>query len=425
MRNLKTLFLALAALFLAQCQPNEPSLQKEPAASNTLKAAANTYYFATFGSDSDQKLYVYSSTNATSFGMYSNSGFRGPTGVLRDPGLLYYNGRYYIAFTTQSWTTSSTSFSIASSSDLVSWSTIATVNSGVANTYYTWAPDWYVEGSTVRLIVNIGPSGSMRPYIYTAQNSSLTSWSAPVDMGIGTNHIDAFVVKSGSTYHCYAKNESTKNIVHFTSTNLTGGWTLRHTYWNGYEGISVIQQENGVWRMYIDHYSAGDGLYTTTSSDLNTWSGLSRVGFGRHGSIIRTATLPTTKWQNVQTGLYMDGLGFATNGANAGQWSSSGSTAQQWIIETTGSYVKIKNVLTGMYIDGAGRTANGSIVAQYGGGSSNNQQWQRTASGSNFRFANRATGLFIDGGGSAANGANLMHWGNTNSLNQQWRQVIP
>jgi hypothetical protein len=57
---------------------------------------------------------------------------------------------------------------------------------------------------------------------------------------------------------------------------------------SGYEGPSLVRLDNGSWRMYVDHYSAGDGLYTATSSDLNTWSSLGKVACSgcRHGTAI-------------------------------------------------------------------------------------------------------------------------------------------
>ncbi|MFI5934613.1 family 43 glycosylhydrolase [Actinoplanes sp. NPDC051494] len=259
-------------------------------------SAATTLVYATFKGDAaaDEELWVYQSTNGgTSYNVLTDTNFRGPTGVLRDPSILKYNGRYYAAYTVQSWTTNSTYFNIASSADLVTWTNIASVNSGIANTKYTWAPEFYVEGSTVRLITSVAAStcsACFRPYVYTAQNSALTSWSGPAQMwGLGTNHIDTFVVKSGSTWHAFTKNETTKYIEHWTTTaNLTEGWVNRGNLWtSGYEGPSLVRLDNGSWRIYVDKYTNG-GVWTATSSDLNTWTGLSAVTCAgcRHGTAI-------------------------------------------------------------------------------------------------------------------------------------------
>lgn len=267
--------------------------------------AATRYIFTTFTSDAaaGEKLWVYTSSDAVNFNLLSSTGFGGPTGVLRDPSIMKHSdGKYYICFTIQSWTTSSTYFAIAYSSDLLGWTTLTTVNAGVSGTYYTWAPEWFIEGGTVKIIVSLGPQGSnFKPYIFTAANNTLTSWNGPVDMGIGTNHIDTFVVKSGSTYHAFCKDETSKYVEHATASSLTGPWNWVGTgNWSGWgsgiEGPALAQMDNGTWRIYVDNYSGSGGIKTATSSDLNSWSGLSAAGVSgvRHGTVLRdTNSTPT------------------------------------------------------------------------------------------------------------------------------------
>jgi hypothetical protein len=395
--------------------------------------AASGYIFTTFKGDAaaDEKLWVYTSPNGIAFNLFSNTGYAGPTGVLRDPSIMKHSdGKYYIAFTVQSWTTSSTYFAIASSTDLINWTTVTTVNAGVAGTYYTWAPEWFKDGDTVKIIVSLGPSGSMRPYSFTALDSSLTSWSGAVDMGIGTNHIDTFVVKSGSTYHAFIKDESSKYIEHAVATSLTGPWTWAGTgnwtgWGSGYEAPCVTETDDGIWRIYIDKYSDGSGIYSATSSDLYTWSGLSAIGAYRHGTVLRDTSATTAGYRirNRATNLNIDGMGRTADGSNAGQYRDSAGYNQQWEIEATGNYVKIKNRATGLYLDGMGRTGNGSATGQYSGSSSNNQQWQQVASDGYVRFMNRATGLYLDGMGRTSDGADLGQYGNSGSYNQQWMLI--
>jgi hypothetical protein len=136
--------------------------------------------------------------------------------------------------------------------------------------------------------------------------------------------------------------------------------------------------------------------------------------------LVKAPTVTYVSFANRATGLRIDGMYRTDNGSNAGQWSNSGSTAQQWSIETAGSYVKIKNRATGLYLDGTGSTTNGSIAKQWSSSNSNNQQWTIENSGGYSRLKNRATGLYIDGMGVTTNGSNLAQWGNSNSANQQW-----
>ena len=121
-------------------------------------AAATALAYTTFKGDAvaDEELWVYRSTNGgTSYSVLADTNYRGPSGVLRDPSIIKHTGRYYIAYTVQSWTTNSTYFNIASSTNLTSWTHVASVNSGIANTRFTWAPEFYVEGSTVRVIASV------------------------------------------------------------------------------------------------------------------------------------------------------------------------------------------------------------------------------------------------------------------------------
>ncbi|MEO3928721.1 family 43 glycosylhydrolase [Micromonosporaceae bacterium B7E4] len=259
-------------------------------------SAASTYVYTTFKGDgaADQELWVYQSTNGTSFSVLADTNYRGPTGVLRDPSIIKHNGRYYIAYTVQSWTTNSTHFNIATSTNLTSWTHVASVPSGIANTRFVWAPEFFVDGGTVRIIASVAQttcSACFRPYVYTAQNSTLTSWSAPAQMwGLGTNHIDTFVVRDGATYHAFVKDETSKYIEHWTTTaDLTSGWVQRAALWTArHEGPSVIRMDDGTWRIYIDRYTNG-GIWTATSRDLNTWSGITRASCSgcRHGTVAR------------------------------------------------------------------------------------------------------------------------------------------
>jgi hypothetical protein len=84
------------------------------------------------------------------------------------------------------------------------------------------------------------------------------------------------------------------------------------------------------------------------------------------------------KIKNRATGLYLDGMGYTTNGSTANQYSSSTSNNQQWTQETAGSYIKFRNLATGLYLDGMGRTSNGSDLGQWSSSSDNNQQWTVT-----------------------------------------------
>ncbi|MEO6082678.1 MAG: RICIN domain-containing protein [Umezawaea sp.] len=401
--------------------------------------AAPGYVYTTFKGDAaaDQELWVYSSANGTNFDVLADTSYRGPSGVLRDPSIIQHNGLYYVAHTVQSWTTNSTYFSIASSPDLVNWTHVTSVNSGIANTRFTWAPEFYVEGGTVRIIVSTSQttcSDCFRPYVFTAQNSALTSWSRPAQMGgLGYNHIDTYVVKSGSTYHAFTKNETTKYIEHWTSASLTSGWGNQGQLWSsGYEGPAVLRMSDGSWRIWIDKYTNG-GIWTATSSDLNSWSGLSQITCPgcRHGTILPVADVPGStpayRVTNRNSGKVMDVVSASTaNSAEIKQWPWNGGGNQKWQFQDTGSgYFRIVNQNSGKCLDVANSsTADGANVIQYTCGSGTNQQWQWQATGSYFRIVARHSGKCLDVVDSGAgDGADIQHYTCGSGNNQQWSRT--
>ncbi|MCD0465269.1 RICIN domain-containing protein [Flavobacterium sp. ENC] len=123
---------------------------------------------------------------------------------------------------------------------------------------------------------------------------------------------------------------------------------------------------------------------------------------------------------NRGTNLLMDGMYRSDNGSNAGQYASSGATAQQWSIETVGNYVMLKNRASGLYLDGMYRNSNGSVVGQYSFSATDAQYWTRETAGSYVKFKNKATGLYLDGMGTTTNGADLFQWSQSSSFNQEW-----
>jgi hypothetical protein len=263
-------------------------------------SAATRYVFATFLGDdaSKQKLSLYTSKNGLDFTLLSNTGYAGPTGVLRDPSLMKHtDGLYYIAYTLKSWTTTSSAFAIASSPDLKTWTFRTEVPAQVTDVKDTWAPEWFKDtDGKIHLIVSIDTNTTQfKSYLYTASDDTLGKWGAPVPLGIGPNYIDTFVVKVGTGYHAFTKNETTKFIEHATAPALTGPWTfVGKGDWAGWgsgkEGPALFQLDSGQWRLTVDCYG-NCGFLQATSTDLNTWSGITAVpglsGVARHGTVLR------------------------------------------------------------------------------------------------------------------------------------------
>jgi len=267
---------------------------------SSAASAATRYVFATFLGDdaSKQNLSLYTSKNGVDFTLLANTGFAGPTNVLRDPSIMKHtDGQYYIAYTLKSWTTTSASFAIASSPDLKTWTFRTEVPAQVSGVKDTWAPEWFKDtDGSIHLIVSIDTDTTQfKSYLYTPSDGTLGKWGAPVPLGIGPNYIDTFVVKVGALYHAFTKNETTKFIEHATSDALTGPWTfVGKGDWAGWgsgkEGPALYQLENGQWRMFMDCYG-NCGYLQASSTDLNSWSSTSKVpvlsGVVRHGTVLR------------------------------------------------------------------------------------------------------------------------------------------
>jgi len=193
-------------------------------------------------------------------------------------------------------------------------------------------------------------------------------------------------------------------------------------------GVSSELRTLGVGSVYWPGLRDGDWYSLTSKTGtgssiqlaLVNQSGLTRLQYAWG---VGTGGGSYVKIRNAATGLYLDGMGRTTNGSNAGQYASSASTNQQWIIENDGNYVRIKDRATGLYLDGMGRTTNGAILGQYGDTNSTSQQWTIVTAANNVRIKNRATGLYIDGMGRTTNGADAGQYGDSSSTNQQWKIV--
>jgi hypothetical protein len=277
------------------------SLATAALASSGESRAATRYVFATFLGDeaSKQKLSLYTSKNGLDFTLLSHTGYTGPTGVLRDPSIMKHkDGKYYIAHTLKSWTTTSASFAIATSPDLATWTHHTEVPAQITGVKDTWAPEWFKDtDGSIHLIVSIDTNDTQfKSYLYTASDDTLSKWNAPTPLGIGPNYIDTFVVKVGAQYHAFTKNETTKFIEHATAAALRGPWTFVGKgdwagWGSGLEGPALFQTDDGRWRMTMDCYGSCGIFLQATSTDLNTWSGPSMVpglsGVVRHGTVLR------------------------------------------------------------------------------------------------------------------------------------------
>nr|WP_188489674.1 arabinofuranosidase [Williamsia phyllosphaerae] len=262
------------------------------------------YTVVGFETGNPRSMDVYESSDATTFTLARNGAYQPATGVVRDPSIFRSrDGVYHLTYTT-----GGAKIGFATSTDRINWTSTGdypvplccaflpgtgdgkgpslpfpfTGSAGAKggpslSPFVTkaWAPDWFVEGDRVSVILSLSTGGGFVPYVMTALNSSLTRFSAPALMfGINADHIDTTVVKVGATYHAFTKNETKKIIDHAVAPTLNGpyryvpagNWgTLR-------EGPAVTQLPNGNYRIYYDAYRENKYFYSDSSDGLRTFS---------------------------------------------------------------------------------------------------------------------------------------------------------
>ncbi|MFF3348170.1 glycoside hydrolase family 43 protein [Streptomyces sp. NPDC002779] len=327
----RTLLRAMTALPASALLLSEaPGLLGAAAAAAPPSGSATRYTIVPFLNSNDGTVNVYQSDDATDFRLLRSAAYTPPAGRIRDASVIRHtDGYYYVTYTTRTWQDTSTTIGFARSTDRVNWTFLYDHPVPIANLSRAWAPEFFVDGDgSVHVIVSCSTTNDewiFTPYRLRATNSALTAWSSPVALtGIGANHIDTFLVRTGSTYHAFTKNETTKYIEYGTATSLAGPYTISRTGdwagWGSYrEGPALVQLDNGAWRMFFDGY--GDGRYYCSDSHdtFATWSAPAALpaisGTARHFTVVketvpggpslargttrsfRSANYPTRHWQ--------------------------------------------------------------------------------------------------------------------------------
>ncbi|MDL9935737.1 arabinofuranosidase [Gordonia sp. ABSL1-1] len=284
------------------------------------------YTLVAFSNASARDMDVYQSTDGTDWEVLRKAAYRPPAGLVRDPSIFRHSdGNYYVAYTTGN----GANVGIARSRDRIHWthvidwpvplccaflpgsgdgrgfgSSSGPGSSGSAGssdgpslspfTTKAWAPEWFVDGGRVNLLLSLSTGGGFTPYVMTALEPGLRLWSLPIPLnGIIADHIDTTVVKIGATYHAFTKNETRKVIQHAVAPALIGPYRyVAPGNWGMLvEGPALVQLPNGVWRMYLDAYRQGEYRYSDSADGLRTWSAVKTdpylSGRVRHIGIMR------------------------------------------------------------------------------------------------------------------------------------------
>ncbi|MFD5840203.1 glycoside hydrolase family 43 protein [Streptomyces chartreusis] len=299
----RTLLRAMTALPASALLLGEaPGLLGTAQAAAPPSGSATRYTIVPFLNSDDGTVNVYQSDDATDFRLARASAYTPPSNRIRDASLIKHtNGYYYITYTTHTWQDTSTTIGFARSADRVNWTFLYDYTVPISGLSRAWAPEWFVDSDgSVNVIVSCSTTDDewiFTPYLLRATNSALTSWSSPVALaGIGKNHIDTFLVRTGSTYHAFTKNETTKYIEYATATSVTGPYTISRTGnwagWGSYrEGPALIQLDNGGWRIFFDGYGDGTYYYSDSYDTFATWSAPAALpavsGTARHFTVVK------------------------------------------------------------------------------------------------------------------------------------------
>lgn len=297
-----------------------------PGVTSAAPSSGWRYTMVAFSNASASDMDVYESSDGLDYQALRLGAYHPPSGLVRDPSIFRAaDGTYYLAYTT-----GGTTIGFARSTDRVNWTHITDYpvplccmllpgtgdgkgwgnlgsSSGSAGpfndlpsfspfTTKAWAPDWFVENGQVSVILSMSTGGGFVPYLMTALNSAMSSWSFPTPIaGLGADHIDTTIVKVGSTYHAFTKNETKKVIQHAVSQSLGGPYAFVPIRdWGPLlEAPAVTQLPNGDWRIYLDAYTRGKYFYADSTDGLNTWSPLKELpglsGTVRHAGVMREA----------------------------------------------------------------------------------------------------------------------------------------
>jgi len=250
------------------------------ALSSANSAEPTRYVMTAFTNASQSNMSVYDSADGSRFTLQKPLAYTPPKGLIRDPSVIKRkDGFYYVAYTT-GWT--GNTIGLARSKDLVDWTFLRDVTVDVSGSTNTWAPEWFVDADgSEHLILSVsttGIAGQFQPYRISAQDSELANWSKPRPLsGMGPNYIDAFVVREGSQYQAFAKNETTKFIELLTAPSLDGPWQVKGGGdWAGWgkflEGPALTRTPEGAWRIYFDEYMSKRYWYSDSTDGFRTWT---------------------------------------------------------------------------------------------------------------------------------------------------------
>ena len=237
---------------------------------NTDSINDEPYFVTTFNAHDGYKLDMYISYENNEFIPINGKGILLDEYV-RDPSPLFYNGKFYIAFTCNG-------VAIAESNDLVNWKTTRVREN---TTERFMAPEFVIDNDNVYIALSYTDGSRDEDlYIYKTlflkANEDLTQWEDVGCLNINSapsNYIDATFLKENSIWYMFLKIENTGEIQQYKADNLLGSFNLIGTINTNRpcEGITCKKRGNR-YCLYLDNYF--DGYASVIySDDLVSWVG--------------------------------------------------------------------------------------------------------------------------------------------------------
>lgn len=233
---------------------------------------------------------------------------------LRDPFILRskIDGRFYIISTDlriangYGWHVAqyegSKKLMVCSSTDLVNWSEVWSVDIGVEGAGCVWAPEAVYDKKEERYMVFFASMVNGKQVIYNTYTKDFVHFSEPKKYIEKDNHvIDTTIIENEDVYYRFSKDETTKNIIADYGKNLKDGPFERLVCKNveelmGVEGPAMFKfNDRDEWCLMVDRFAEGLGYLPIVTKDI--LSGDFRVlkedeydmgkNKKRHGSVLR------------------------------------------------------------------------------------------------------------------------------------------
>lgn len=268
---------------------------------------------------------------------------------------------------------------------------------------------------------------SFHHYAFFYGENTYDGWRSHINTRLGSCASRAVVTEFGGAMNeglNYGDANSTNNFVrHIRAvTQVMRDTGMGGTYWPAIGGKPGTIGYDG-YSMYV---KSGSG--TNLSVTIRSVSGANRLRWAWGDNVdpnTGNGSGGVTDIVNRNSGKCVDVVSASTaNGAEIIQYTCSGASNQQWILQDLGNgYRQIVSQSSGKCLDvSSASTADGAAIIQYTCGTGTNQQWQlRSVTGGYVELVARHSGKCLDvPASSTANGTRLTQYTCNGGTNQHW-----